>query len=250
MTAKDKGGRSGKSPDAISQAKFSTGQTKPSPGLRFKLRQSARHSDVARKLPPSQLTPPVLDAIGSMSARIDELNHKLVQAEAHSLEMKELADRDPLLGIFNRRAFERELVRTAAFARRYGAKASLVFIDLNKFKWINDVYGHKAGDMVLEHVSKIIETNTRRSDVFGRLGGDEFGVILAQVDGALALKKAERLEAMIATTPVEVNGITLLLTASAGAADVTGEGTLEELMERADQAMYMRKEAYHAADSR
>jgi len=228
----------------------SDGKGRQKPGLRLAQRRKARGTQVARSLPQSTLTPKVLDAIGEMSARIEDLARRLAEAESRSGELAELADRDPLLGIFNRRAFERELARTAAYARRYGAKASLVFIDLNKFKWINDVYGHKAGDAVLVHAASIIEANIRRSDIVGRLGGDEFGVILAQVDGALALRKAERLEAMIATTPIEVDGVTLLLTASAGAADITGEGTLADIMERADQEMYKRKEVYHSGDTR
>lgn len=228
----------------------------PKPGLRLARRRAARGSRVARVLPPALLTPKVLDAIGDMSARIEDLARRLAEAETRSGTLAELADRDPLLDIFNRRAFERELSRTAAYARRYNAKASLVFIDLNKFKWINDVYGHKAGDAVLVHVASIIRANIRRSDIVGRLGGDEFGVILAQVSGELALRKAERLEAMIATTPIEVEGpgdvggVTLLLTASAGAADITGEGSLAEIMERADKAMYKRKEIYHSGDPR
>lgn len=233
---------------------FGKGGTKSPPLKRpvsrnAKWRQ-ARATPVARSLNPARLTPKVLDAISDMSAHIDALTQQLADAESRSDQLENLADRDPLLGIFNRRAFERELNRTSAYARRYNAKASLVYIDLNKFKWINDIYGHNTGDAVLVHVAKIIEANIRRSDVFGRLGGDEFGVILAQVDGALALKKAERLEAMIATTPLEAGDITLLLTASAGAADITGQETIENLMERADKAMYERKEVYHAGDKR
>lgn len=226
------------------------GTRRPGPGLRLTRRRQARGTSVARSLPPSSLTPKVLDAIGEMSSRIEDLARRLAEAENRSGELAELADRDPLLGIFNRRAFERELSRTAAYARRYDSKASLVFMDINKFKWINDVYGHKAGDAVLVHIAAIIEANIRRSDVVGRLGGDEFGVILAQVDGDLALRKAERLEAMIATTPIEVDGVTLLLTASAGAADITGERSLADIMEKADQEMYKRKEVYHSSDTR
>ncbi len=220
------------------------------PKTRVGLKRLVRRALGGRTIPDAQLTPPVLGAIGELAADVDALREQLAEAEARAGELEQLADLDPLLGVFNRRAFERELARTSAYARRYRAKASLIFIDLNKFKWINDVYGHKAGDVVLKHVAAILSGNIRRSDVLGRLGGDEFGVILVEANGATALKKAERLEAMIATTPVEVNGVTLLLTASAGAADITGNDTLELLMERADQAMYQSKETWHAGEAR
>lgn len=227
--------------------------TPPAPAQRRRKRPSridlmrlVRRALAGHALPEAQLSEPVLGALGQLAMQVEDLDAELAAAKARASDLESLADRDPLLGVFNRRAFERELARTSAHARRYRARASLVFIDLNRFKWINDVYGHKAGDAVLVHVAEIVQSNIRQSDVFGRLGGDEFGVILAEADGEVALRKAERLEAMIATTPMEVDGVTLLLTASAGAADITGNDSLEDLMEQADQAMYRRKQTYHA----
>src|SRR5690606_31357294 len=127
---------------------------------------------------------------------------------------------------------------------------SVVFIDLNKFKWINDVYGHQAGDRVLAHVGAILQANVRSSDIVGRLGGDEFAVILVQADKEAARAKAERLEAIIATTPIEIDGTIILLTASAGAEEITSRADLESQLGSADAAMYRRKEEYHAADTR
>ncbi|MFV2092654.1 MAG: GGDEF domain-containing protein [Hyphomicrobiales bacterium] len=220
------------------------------PGALAALRRRFAGPGGGYKIPINQLTPPVLGALGQLSDEIDRLNRVLAESEAKRQALAALADRDPLLAMFNRRAFERELWRTAAYVERYGASACLVFIDMNKFKWINDVYGHTAGDTVLRHVGKLIEQNTRQSDVIGRLGGDEFAVILSQTSGEMGVRKAERLEAIIATTPVDLDGTTVLLTASAGVADITGTGDLVALMERADASMYSRKEIYHAADRR
>ena len=197
-----------------------------------------------------ELTEPVAAAIAALGAEIERKDQALREAEERARQLEELADRDPLLALYNRRAFERELARMAAIVERYEAQASVVFIDLNKFKWINDVYGHHAGDRVLAHVASIIEANVRSSDIVGRLGGDEFAVILVQAGREAALAKAERLEAIIATTPIEIDGTTILLTASAGAEEITGRDDLKARLRSADEAMYRRKEEYHAADRR
>ncbi|MHA1523339.1 MAG: GGDEF domain-containing protein [Alphaproteobacteria bacterium] len=214
------------------------------------LRRRFAGPGAANKIPPGQLTPQVLAALGRMADEVDRLNQKLTKVENRCSTLAALADRDPLLSMFNRRAFERELWRTAAYVERYGVAACLVFIDMNKFKWINDVYGHAAGDTVLRHVAQLIAHNTRQTDIIGRLGGDEFAVILSQTSGEMGVRKAERIEAIIATTPVDLDGTTVLLTASAGVADITGTGDLAALMERADASMYQRKEIYHASDRR
>ena len=192
----------------------------------------------------------VRTALEALARSVDLHRRELDAVRNEVARLEELADRDPLLGIFNRRAFERELARASAYTARYKVPASLIFIDLNKFKWINDVYGHKAGDTVLRHVASVIASNIRTSDILGRLGGDEFAVILVQADQQAALAKAERLEAIIATTPIDIDGTTVLLTASAGAVEISGEADLAAEMERADALMYARKSSYHAADTR
>ena len=198
----------------------------------------------------AELTAPVAATIAALAGEIDRQDRALAEAEERASVLAELADRDPLLELFNRRAFERELARMAAIVERYESQASVVFIDLNKFKWINDVYGHQAGDAVLAHVAGIIKANVRSSDIVGRLGGDEFAVILVQAGKEAAVAKAERLEAIIATTPIEIEGTTILLTASAGAEEITGTTDLKARLDSADQAMYRRKEEYHAGDQR
>lgn len=198
----------------------------------------------------AEITPAIAALLANLAGQLEEARRARAEAEARIAELEDLADRDPLLDILNRRAFERELERMAAQIERYGGQASVLFIDLNKFKWINDVYGHQAGDAVLAHVGEIIAKNVRSSDLVGRLGGDEFAVILVQADKQAAIAKAERLEAMIATTPIDIGGTTILLTASAGAEEITGVADLKAKLESADSAMYQRKEQYHAADQR
>src|SRR5690606_3496387 len=111
---------------------------------------------------------------------------------------------DPLLPLFNRRAFGRELARAVSLADRYEEPLSIVFFDLNGFKTINDTHGHATGDAVLAHVADVLRGHVRDSDIVGRLGGDEFGVILLRSDLPSAKTKAQQLAEMIQTTPAMV----------------------------------------------
>ena len=111
--------------------------------------------------------------------------------------MEERADIDPLLDIFNRRGFDRELKRTLAYIDRYGTEAALVYIDLDGFKAVNDRHGHAAGDAVLRRWRGRLTNNVRASDVVARLGGDEFAVVLWNAGETQATTKARELERLI-----------------------------------------------------
>jgi diguanylate cyclase (GGDEF)-like protein len=106
---------------------------------------------------------------------------------------EELADRDTLVPVFNRRAFERELNRVISFAQRYEVQASLIYFDLDGFKQINDRFGHPAGDAILLAVGETLAANIRESDLVGRVGGDEFAVILAKAGPEDARRKGAQL---------------------------------------------------------
>ncbi|MSO65780.1 MAG: GGDEF domain-containing protein [Alphaproteobacteria bacterium] len=128
---------------------------------------------------PSSL-PRVRDAFMSLMREVEEMRRELQAARERLATLERLADRDPLVPIANRRAFVRELSCQMAHAERYGHTPSVVYIDLNDFKEINDTFGHAAGDEALRHVASILLQNVRVSDIVGRLGGDEFGIILDQ----------------------------------------------------------------------
>ena len=106
-----------------------------------------------------------------------------------------------MLPLLNRRAFVRELTRYIAFTGRYNTPASLIYFDLNHFKPINDTYGHAAGDAVLSHFADVLLAHVRDSDCVGRLGGDEFGVLLTHANQEQALKKADVLAAALEASP-------------------------------------------------
>jgi GGDEF domain-containing protein len=121
---------------------------------------------------------PAIGPAALLLAEIERLKGDLVQAEGKIAELEVRADVDPLLDILNRRGFERELKRSLAYVARYGTDAALVFIDLDGFKAVNDRHGHGAGDALLKAVARQLTGHVRASDVVGRLGGDEFGVLM------------------------------------------------------------------------
>ena len=158
-------------------------------------------------------------------------------------EVEQLADRDPLTPVLNRRAFLRELQRTAAFCARYGAPAALVYFDLDGFKAVNDRYGHAAGDAVLEAVAQGLLDNVRESDVVARLGGDEFAVLLAQAEPAAAAAKARALTAELEGQPVVFEGRAIAVRVSAGVRTYEPGLTPARWIAEADAAMFVRKGA-------
>ncbi len=162
-----------------------------------------------------------------------------------------LADRDPLVPIFNRRALLRELQRVVSYTERYRTQAAVIFLDMDGFKALNDGYGHAVGDAALAHVSKLLLNQVRDSDIVGRVGGDEFAVVLANAAPDEARRKAQSLSAVIGETPFVFEGVRHALHATIGvhifAGDGAAIGDAEVLIARADEAMYAAK---HAARSR
>lgn len=188
--------------------------------------------------------------IGDMLTEIERLRGETDRLRNRIRELEALADTDPLLPLYNRRAFGRELARAISLAERYDEKLSVIFFDLNGFKAINDAHGHAAGDAVLAHVAELLRAHVRESDIVGRLGGDEFGVILLRSDLASARGKAAQLADMIQTTPAAVGDVIHRVGAAWGAcAHVRGE-TADALLERADAEMYAGKPHRLAANSR
>ncbi|MEQ8751633.1 MAG: GGDEF domain-containing protein, partial [Amphiplicatus sp.] len=152
-------------------------------------------------IPPEELTPRVREALTALVSEVQKLREELSTTRARIDELEHLADTDPLLGVSNRRAFVRDLNRAVAMAERYETPSALVFADLNDLKKINDTLGHGAGDAALAHVASILSANIRQTDAVGRLGGDEFGVILTQNDQPTAKLKAQSLAELVAATP-------------------------------------------------
>ncbi len=191
----------------------------------------------------TDLTPQVRAALGQLLAEIDELRKEVSRLKAQLADVEEIADRDVLTPLLNRRAFMRELSRAIAFSQRYGSKASLVYFDIDGFKAVNDRFGHAGGDEALKAVAVRLSAHIRETDVAGRIGGDEFGVILAQADGAAAAAKAAQLSAMIEAEPVQSGEWMMPLHLTWGVREIDTALSAEDMLSAADGAMYERKRA-------
>lgn len=197
-------------------------------------------------IPASELTPKVRDALMSLMAEVEQMRKELSAARERLATLERLADRDPLIPVPNRRAFVRELTRSMAHNDRYGSTSSVVYVDLNDFKEINDTHGHAAGDEALRHVATLLERNIRESDTVGRLGGDEFGIILDETDGERAREKAESLSATIMETPLEYNGRQIPIRVAIGVYTFSGSEDVGHALAAADRDMYANKKALKA----
>lgn len=163
------------------------------------------------------------------------MHHDRAQAD-----LARLATRDGLTGVYNRAMFEDLAQKEIARAQREQRAVSLLLLDLDYFKTINDTYGHAAGDRILQTVALLVDRSLRARDVIGRYGGEEFLVLLPDTNRAGALTVAEHLRATIAAAALDVVAPALQVTASIGVAEGVGDG-YESLFHRADQALYRAK---------
>ncbi|GAB3260924.1 sensor domain-containing diguanylate cyclase [Chitinimonas naiadis] len=190
-----------------------------------------------------------------------ELSGSLIEYEdqpAYFLSLQDISERkaaqetlwykatvDPLTGIANRGYFMERAEQEWFRARRYDHRLCLLLLDIDHFKLVNDSYGHDAGDQVLRAFTDRLQTQLRETDVFGRIGGEEFAVLLLENDDALLREVAERLRNSLAATPILLaDGSPLFVTVSIGSSHCRPEEmTLEVLLKQADQALYIAKRA-------
>jgi diguanylate cyclase (GGDEF)-like protein len=187
--------------------------------------------------PKGELTP----TLAKVLAENDAMRRELEDARARIVLLERLADEDALAPVANRRAFVRELSRMIAFTRRYGPPSSVVYFDVNGMKQINDTHGHPAGDAALRHVAEILCKNVRSSDIVGRLGGDEFGVILTQTNQEQATAKATSLAQEIGDAPLRWGETRITVSAAYGVYSFSGSDDAQVAIEAADKAMYRQK---------
>ena len=202
---------------------------------------SAPDSAAFLGLTEADLTPKVIEALQTLMTEIEDLRNEVSALKLRLNEAQNLADMDALTPVLNRRAFLREMKRVAAFAQRYGSPASVVFFDLDGFKRVNDRFGHAAGDQALKAVAKRLLNNVRESDVVGRMGGDEFAVLLAQADRETALTKARALADAVMGAPVEFGEWSAPLHISYGVREIEAGADPETALAEADAAMFLRK---------
>ena len=186
---------------------------------------------------------PVEDAYGGAVGHIWIFED--VTRERHiAAQLIYLAERDALTGLFNRHRFNEELGRMIALAERGGTRLALLYFDLDEFKYINDTFGHRAGDAMLIRVAGDIASVVRRNEILSRLGGDEFAVLVPDVPDNVLRVLAERIVRSIALIKFQFEGQSLQLTTSLGVAVYPEHAqTAEELIAHADAAMYQAKDA-------
>jgi diguanylate cyclase (GGDEF)-like protein len=166
-------------------------------------------------------------------ARILRLEARLSQLAAH----------DALSGLLLRRAFSRFAEKEWHRASRYHLPLSIVMLDIDYFKQVNDTYGHPAGDEVIQGLTRLLEQNARQSDIVCRYGGEEFCVLLPETNEEMAVIWAERFRCQLAETTFHIGGTSLRITASLGVAEILAEmGDKDELLNLADQCLLAAKE--------
>lgn len=171
------------------------------------------------------------------------LQQEIAQKEKIQQELFEQATIDDLTKVYNRRFFLKQAEAEFSRSRRHQISCALIMIDLDHFKAVNDSYGHDTGDLVLQVISARIRENLREEDLMGRLGGEEFAVLLPDTDLAGAMKIAERIRGTLEARPAVKDGTDIKVTASLGAAaGIPGQkGELAGLIKSADDALYSAK---------
>ena len=167
------------------------------------------------------------------------LTHALNRAKE---DAERLASIDMLTGLNNRRAFTEQAQVQVEYCKRYEHPVAALVLDADHFKKINDSRGHAAGDIALQNLAQTLRQITRSSDIIGRIGGEEFAVLLTNTDAKEAMLVAEKLRKWIADHPVNINDDYFSITVSIGVA-VNQDYNLEKLLNRADEAMYQAKQA-------
>lgn len=159
-------------------------------------------------------------------------------------ELAEMATRDPLTGLFNRRELSRLLEEELERAKRYQRSMAILWIDFDHFKDVNDTHGHAAGDSVLKSVSQLLLDSVRSVDWVGRFGGEEFVIVLPEMDANEARETAERIRDLVSSVPQPLGGgRSVRLTISVGVAVCPNHGlTAPQLRAAADRAMYRAKD--------
>lgn len=179
--------------------------------------------------------------VGPLDARLSGLLQQLTEAKQ---EAERLSQVDPLTGIPNRRTFFEQFDREWSRSERNGQPMSLVMLDIDFFKRVNDEHGHRAGDATLKRVAEVIYEGCRRHDYYCRYGGEEFCILLTDADLHGATQFAERLRSSVSETEVCHDGKLLSVTVSLGVAQRTpGMRCLDDFIEAADQALFRAKQA-------
>lgn len=180
--------------------------------------------------------------VHELTARLRTLEQESGQLRNRIREERRLALVDALTGVPNRMAYEERVDQEFNRWKRFAEPLSMVLIDIDNFKTINDTYGHKAGDKVLRTIGQLVADKLRTTDFFARYGGEEFVLLLPGADSADALRVSDKLRDDIRNCGFHYRGDGVQITVSCGIASFGGDDNIDTVFERADRAMYEAKE--------
>lgn len=185
---------------------------------------------------------PVCDADGEV-AYIEGIVREITERKRIEMELEQLATIDPLTGIFNRWRFLEQVSLEQGRSRRYGHDLTFMMLDLDHFKKVNDTYGHQAGDEVLKTFAACCKGQLRSTDFMGRVGGEEFAILLVETSGDEGVQIADRLREKIMSHPAEYEGQSIAFTVSIGLTTFEKDDLfVKDLFQKADKALYQAKE--------
>jgi len=204
------------------------------------------HHHDGHRMPVVVRASPIRNKDGEIIGAVESFsnNEKVIQTRRQVDELRQSVFTDPLTGVGNRRQLEERLYATKIEVERGVGIAGLIFIDIDKFKNINDTYGHEVGDKILLMVVRTLKHNLRATDLLGRWGGDEFMAIIQDVQDLSTLQDvAKKLRVMVESSRLDLETVRLSVTISIGATLIQAGETSENFFQRADQLMYKSKQA-------
>lgn len=201
-----------------------------------------RHADGYR-VPVQVRTSPILDENQQVVGAVEVFsnNQPLWKMRRRVDQLERDILRDPLTGLGNRAFLQMKIGSALNEFHTHHQPFGVLFLDIDRFKSVNDTHGHNVGDLVIQNIAKTLSAHVRGTDACGRWSGDEFVALLLDVDSLHLGPIADKLRAMVASSKVQFEGGEITVTASVGAAIVTDADTVETLIERADGQMYSSK---------
>jgi len=200
-----------------------------------------RHK-TGHRMPVALRVAPLRDEGGEIVGAVEIFNDSSGKIDLqHLARLEKEALLDPLTGLANRRSLQRHLEGRMEELKRYGLGFGVLFIDIDRFKQINDTHGHAVGDRVLQMIARTLSVNLRPFDEVGRWGGEEFVAVVANVDSHALSLVAERLRMLTEASALDTETGRVRATVSIGAVLATAEESVELILERADQLMYQSK---------